>query len=319
MTITFDILEKSYNLKMLGKTWSEVCFIFGVKERTLRDNLIKQRFDISLLPKNKKLAGQVRKSITEEEKQKALNLKKEGLTLDVISNKLNIPKYTLRKSKIHLINKEVDRIETYYTNLDYFNEINTEDKAYYLGLIYADGSVDTKRLRLELQKEDCYIIKKWRDIISPNRPIYYSKRKNKKATGCLTLNSKYWLDKLKVYNIEPRKSFHNTSLSKLSKEMMPHFVRGLFDGDGSVYINSNALRIKFIGNTLSIKELIDYLVKEINITPVKLHTGKPYKIYTSYFTIARKNDIKKLYDYMYDNSCFYLNRKKQLFDIYYSN
>lgn len=314
-----DLLSKAYNLKKSGLTWQELEDTLNIKVRTLRDNLLKKGFDLSVLPKNKKIAGKVKPRIKLEEIKLAFKLKKEGATMTEISTILDKPKYTLRSLGIHKINKIVDRREIYATDINYFDNINTEDKAYFLGLITADGSVSKNGLRIELQKEDKYIIEKFRDIISPEHPIYISKRINKKETACLSLSSVFWINKLKNLHIIPRKSFCNTNFPNLPSCKIPDFIRGYFDGDGSVYLDktTNNLRIKFIGNTLFINELLQVLTDKLDITPVKIHSDKKYQDYTSYFSIARKKDIIKLYNYMYQNSTYFLSRKKKVFDIYY--
>lgn len=314
-----ELLSKAYNLKMSGATWQDLEDTFNIKVATLRDNLKKEGFDVNNLPKNKKVAGKVRQKITQTEIDLAFKLKNEGKTMEEISLILNKPKYTLRILGIHKINKIVDRRQVYKTNINYFDNINTEDKAYFLGLIAADGSVDKSRLRIELQEEDDYIIKMFRDLISPEQPLYYSNRVNKNKTACLTLNSVYWKDKLDYLHIVPRKSFCNTSLCILQKDLMPHFIRGYFDGDGSVYFSKahNSLRVSFIGNTLFMNELLLYLIKVVSINSVKIRCDSGYQEYTSQFSIARKDDIEKLYSYMYQSSNYYLKRKKNIFDTYY--
>lgn len=314
-----DLLSKAYNLKKSGATWQFLEDNLNIKVRTLVDNLLKEGFDLTILPKNKKIAGKVRPKIKKEEIDLAFKLKKEGKTMDEISIILQKPKYTLRSLGVHKINRIVDRRQVYPTNINYFDKIDTEDKAYFLGLIAADGSIDNSRLRIELQKEDQYILEMFRDIISPEHPIYINKRVNRKETATLDLSSVYWVNKLKYLHIIPRKSFCNTSFPDININMIPHFIRGYFDGDGSVYIDkkTNDLRIKFIGNTLFITELLNVFVSNLDITPVKLHNGKKYQDYTSYFSIARKKDVINLYDYMYQNSTYFLNRKKKIFDRYY--
>ena len=319
--IDIKVLEKAVELKISGKTWDEVSLILNVKTRTLRENLLKNNFDIYSLPKNKKMAGKVCKRITQQQIDLAIEMKSNGIHIDKIAEELNVKVYRLRVHKIHLINPETERKELYPFNLDYFKDIDTEDKAYFLGLIAADGSISSSGLKIELQEEDNYILEKFRDIISPSRPIHIfdrtAKKPNSKVTNCFGISSKYLEPIFKEYHIVNRKSFKNTQLPKLNKEFMPHFIRGYFDGDGSVYVSKNNLYIKFIGNTLFINELLEYLVNELNITKVKCHQAKDGQAYTNYFSIARKDDIKLLYNYMYTNSNFYLTRKKLKFDTYY--
>lgn len=313
MTITKNILNQAYSLKLEGNSWQYIEDTLGIKVRTLRDNLIKEGFDISNLPKKPKGVGC--KRMSQSEINKAIELKTEGLKISEVSKLVGHPVHKLRAYKIHLINPEVDRINKYFIDIDYFNNIDTEEKAYYLGFLAADGSVDKSRLKIELQQQDGYIIKSFRDAIAPNKPIYTNIRLNRptcKTTECLSLDSKYFVERLKPYGIIPRKSYQATFLPQLSEDMMPHFIRGYFDGDGSVYVvNANGrINIKIIGNSGFIKNLVNYL--KIDST---LHIRK--EEYTLYFTVSRRAEVKRLFNYMYSKATIYLSRKKNIFDKYY--
>ena len=312
MAIAKNVLDQAYNLKLEGNSWQHIEDTLGIKVRTLRDNLKNEGYDIVNLPSKPK--GEGCRHISQSEIDKAIDLKNEGLTLNEVSKRVGHPVHKLRLYKIHLIKPEVDRINQYFINIDYFNNIDSEKKAYYLGLLAADGSVDNARLRLELQEQDSYIIKSFRDQISPNKPLYINTRSDRptcKTTECLTLDSKYFVERLSIYGIVPRKSYQATFLPQLSEEMMPHFIRGYFDGDGSVYYGSNTtLRIKFIGNSGLITDLVNYL----NLDS-KLHVRK--EEYTLYFTVARKTEVERLFNYMYSNATIYLSRKKNIFDKFY--
>lgn len=188
------------------------------------------------------------------------------------------------------------------------------NKLIFLGLIAADGNIDNKRLRIELTDKE--VLELFRDDICPDKPIYsYNRMKKGKQTYSLSLDSKKFLSVMEKWNIFPRKSYKNSSLPNLSNDLMSSFVRGYFDGNGSVYLDSKykKLRIKFIGNSQFIKELLIFLNLDL-----KIHTTK--NNFTSYFTIAKADDIYRIYNFMYKNSnttC--LLRKYSKFQDYYNN
>ena len=135
----------------------------------------------------------------------------------------------------------------YEVNHNFFNKIDTEEKAYILGFLYADGYVSTKRnlIGLTLQESDIEIITKINKIIHKDKPLVFINTKkyhpgknwqnslrmeiaSKQMTndlvrlGCIP-NKTYFL-KFPAYEIIPEFLFH-------------HFIRGFFDGDGCISIS----------------------------------------------------------------------------------
>lgn len=132
----------------------------------------------------------------------------------------------------------------YSLNEKYFESIDAPDKAYFLGLIAADGAVvKTVRgpmvLRLKLSIEDEYILRKFLDCIGSDAPINYvnhltAQNKVPRMAAYLSITSQKICADLALYNVIPRKTWSYIPVP-LNAEMMPHFVRGYFDGDGTIY------------------------------------------------------------------------------------
>jgi hypothetical protein len=94
------------------------------------------------------------KDLSDIEKSEILNQRKIGTTEKEISAKFGI---SLRQYynllKLNNIEKR-PKVSKFNFNEDYFESIDTEDKAYFLGFIVADGSVsdDTNTIKI-IQKE----------------------------------------------------------------------------------------------------------------------------------------------------------------------
>lgn len=132
----------------------------------------------------------------------------------------------------------------YFFDTDYFNSVNTEEKAYWLGFLYADGCNFEKRntVSISLAEQDKDHLKRFAESIKLSKEIRLISPKLK------TKNSQL------QYLIDATDPFFSKSLSKLgcgqaktfklkfpTEDQVPsylinHFIRGYFDGDGSVYI-----------------------------------------------------------------------------------
>lgn len=135
----------------------------------------------------------------------------------------------------------------YTINHNFFENINTEEKAYFLGLMYADGNVSSKynSIRISLVEADSYLLEALRDLISPTHILYkrnYDVGNNQRSLEINSIKIKNDLIKL---GCPPNKTFTITfpNSSIVPEELIHHFIRGYFDGDGCSYKNT----ITFVG------------------------------------------------------------------------
>lgn len=147
---------------------------------------------------------------------------------------------------------------------DYFKYIDSEEKAYWLGFLYADGCIttDKKYIILELSSEDLEHIKRFKDDIQAHQKIRIYKRNNieyaRLCIGCKEMV----LDLIKVGCI-PHKTFNIVfpEANIIPKNLIRHFIRGVFDGDGCISITNrkkknkiyNIYTLSFLGTEKSIK------------------------------------------------------------------
>ena len=125
---------------------------------------------------------------------------------------------------------------TYSVNEDYFNKIDSEDKAYFLGLLYADGYNYTagknKHFSLSLVDTDVLIL--FKKAINSKHSIYKIKLQNERYTQQyrLQINSKKLCERLTQLGCIQNKGKVLTfpSNDNLPQELIPHFIRGYFDG-----------------------------------------------------------------------------------------
>lgn len=205
-----------------------------------------------------------------------------------------------------IIRMEVRRMYKY--NKNFFEVINTEDKAYWAGFIAADGGIrqDFGKTRIELNIRDYHHLEKYRDSINGNQPIAESVRPKNHSCYIDTNCKKIGKD---LYNlgITPKKSLTlQIDFSKIPQDLWHHFIRGYFDGDGSLNKykreNHNYYEWEFslIGTQVFLNDVLTIFHKER-----KLYTcGNNWR-----FGFRSKSDINDILDFLYQDATMYLDRK----------
>jgi intein-encoded DNA endonuclease-like protein len=207
------------------------------------------------------------------------------------------------------------------TEDDYFETINNQNKAYLLGLIITDGGivVDSRgkrsnSLSVTLKSEDRYILEFIsRELGGNGEDNVYDASKRDESTFRVG-NEKITSD-LAKYGVVPQKT-HTAYLPEIDEALMPHLIRGIFDGDGTVYIkegvNRPYLRFGFYGTPKILEQIKSYLIEKIGITDCKI----VHKDGVSFVTFGKPKDVKNFYSLIYNNATHYLIRKKKKFDYF---
>lgn len=213
----------------------------------------------------------------------------------------------------------------YTLNENYFDVIDTEHKAYFLGLLYADGCNYEKKnvIYLKLQEKDKEILEKFNLAIESNRPLGFIKKKKESHQNSfvLSISSNLMSKKLAELGCFQKKSL---TLKFPTEEQVPnhlirHFIRGYFDGDGSFTKYKDSKRdyyrmtVSIIGTiyfTTILKEIIKH---KLNINcNLRIRKGKEDKT-TRNLIFGGKNICEKFLNWIYNDCTFYLNRKYQKF------
>ena len=204
-----------------------------------------------------------------------------------------------------------------YTDINniFFKEINCEESAYFLGLLYADGCVQIKNsaytVSLKLKSDDQYIIEKFRDIMSPSSPIKISYAKY----SYFRINQKKICEQLISHGCVPNKSLILNFPTTVPAHLMRHFIRGYSDGDGTIYNNNVSASGKQYINTIwkivstgkFCKEVAFILNKELNINCSQSLSND--NGITTTLSVGGNKQVKKVLDWMYEDCAIYLPRK----------
>lgn len=194
-------------------------------------------------------------------------------------------------------------------NIDdnFFKNINKE-KAYILGWIASDGSISKSGFRISIHKRDVLILKKIRDLICKELPIITPKSKPDMVD--LTINSKTISEDLcGIFNIKPGKKSHTIDFPKIDDGLFWIFLRGLFDGDGSIN-NPNKWNIErgYPLPKVSIASCSTRMVKGI-LDRINI----PNYVYEGGIEFWGNNSVDFLGKLYEDRDVPYLARKKDLY------
>lgn len=225
----------------------------------------------------------------------------------------------------------------YKYNKDYFNKIDTSDKAYWLGFLYADGSINryyqndklkSMTLELGLAYKDKEHLEKFKTSLDANIPIFERlnrlKGKEYKSVRIQLNNTKICYD-LCDLGCTPNKTYNIKfpTYDIIPKEFMRDFIRGFFDGDGCISTTEKNGKPHIETVITGIKDMLEsissFLFSE-NIITVKPKIHKDNRrefTYSLYIYGADTN--KDFLDYLYKDSDVYLDRKHNQYLDFYKN
>ena len=211
----------------------------------------------------------------------------------------------------------------YFFDFNFFEKIDNEYKAYWLGFMYADGCIlkqdnrgyGEQEFKIQIAKEDLQLLEKFKQDIKSTYPIRKDKSKNEKNPNhqiqvIQSLRSQKTVDDLKKLGCVENKSLILTfpSEQQVPKELQKHFIRGYFDGDGSISETKEHYYINFVGTESFIKKLYQIL----NMGSVFPDKRKENSWYLS---IGGNLQVIKFYHLLYDNSNRYMQRKYEKFQL----
>lgn len=185
-----------------------------------------------------------------------------------------------------------------------FDVIDNELAAYWLGFIYADGCVRNTFLQVILSTKDTEQLYKLRDFLKSDSPVRVEDYEYNTPRAALTVFSPHLTDRLRELGILPGRPNCLLATSAICPEVMHHFIRGFFDGDGSV---DKKPHIIFCGNHDMMQFLRTYFAKIAGRNP-KLKLRAHNSIY--YLQYHRYHNAKAVTEVMYKDATIWLQRKR---------
>lgn len=224
----------------------------------------------------------------------------------------NIPVRNKQESLLVSNKKKESGIKkrVYSVNDDFFSEQNS-DMAYMLGFLMADGNVGKKNNRVQIALsaiDKDFLVKVYEKIGGSPVAEYVSNGKPYVRWQCMSSKIKQTLIE---YDVIPNKTGFAKIPKKLNKQYYPDFIRGYFDGDGSIY-EDNAVGLSITSHNKEILQNILDALEELGVEPVTIYEYT-YRL-GNYYIRYRTKSAMKIYNIFYKNKdCFCLQRKYDKF------
>ena len=195
----------------------------------------------------------------------------------------------------------------------YFNKIDTQEKAYWLGFLYADGYIHNLNNAISIDIIDLEHIKKFQKAIKANNHKIIETKdnrfKNAKPLYHFSIKDEQLHKDLIKWGCVPQKSLILEKIPNIPRDFVSDFIRGYFDGDGSIHYlqGTNNFRISFLGT----ESFLNDVQKELQTNVSLQHPPAIGKAYC--LQVGGRKQVVRILDYLYKNSneSIRLNRKYQ--------
>ena len=267
-----------------------------------------------------------RKVITSELKQEIIKYYlSQPMTMKQVEDKYELSHPTVTKILKDIPRYSKAKLNNPNANERFFKNIDSEEKAYFLGLLISDGNVfkdSTGRqasISITLDLNDEYILQKFKEVLNVNTSI----SKDGRGCGQIAIRSNLMADDLKQYGVVPRKSYI-TYLPKINDIYMSHLIRGILDGDGSILAKPSPKQdghnrylhsISFCGSHQLMEDIAKYLYNNLQLKqPIQVYDYQDKNL--SDIHIQNYEDMEKVGDWLYKDATIYLVRKNNIYNLF---
>lgn len=239
---------------------------------------------------------------TKNQLDTAEELYKQNLSINKISKEIGVYKEYLSKyfkSKGLQVNPRGRKLNL--ADIQY--KINTSDFDYFIGILATDGSVCQNNIYLCFSEENKEILEHWNNFLL-NKYIIRKKLHNNTEYYYTSFSNKDFATLLYSYGITPKKSF-TLKLKYINWDVL----RGVFDGDGSLVLD---IRKGLFGKFNIVSASVDFInqiktfLNNQNIS-CNIYLNKKDNCYK--LTVGKLKDIIEVYNNMYKNATYFLDRK----------
>lgn len=198
----------------------------------------------------------------------------------------------------------------------YFDVIDTEEKAYFLGIMYSDGCNTKEGLVVTLCEPDQYLLSAFAKAIGSSTKLRLERKRKvfHKSKYRLAIYSTKISRSLTKQGCIPRKSLvlKFPNLEQVPEHLMSHFLRGVFDGDGSIYFSEKKLGVSITGSPFFCQGAQEFIEKRLNAKPcLESYSHSLAKN----IKLSTRGAIVFL-DYLYSDATVKMARKYEKFILY---
>ena len=241
-----------------------------------------------------------------------------GLTIYEIGDLLECNRETVRSRLIKIGVKMRPRRQYQYKydiNVESFKEITDEDSAYWLGFMFADGYVLSNRrtFGVNLSTRDRNHLELFKDWLRYQGPIH-DYINDGHPQSILSITRPCVAESLISHGCIPRKTGRTERPKGLSESMIRHFVRGLFDGDGSVTIGSRNGHPRLTASLVGDYDILEWVAEKspVDFAPPRKNSK------ANVFSISAdgSNKPREFLEWIYDDCSTKLHRKSDKLQIW---
>lgn len=239
-----------------------------------------------------------------------------GLTIVEVAKKHNVD-YTTARKYLHKnkvpVQKPSQYTRHYYCNEHFFDVIDNEAKAYWLGMLAADGSIQHPKdggqnvVQFGLKASDVRHVESFKKALSSTYPVhvhFYDRR----SLATIGARSNILCNALALYGVVPNKA-PKLLFPQLPEHLMPHYIRGYFDGDGCVHTVKGTTKISVSFTSICypfLHQLQTHLANHCGVSINTMYRRKQTRVCRLSFSGKPANFVAS---YMYANATIYLPRK----------
>lgn len=253
----------------------------------------------------------------------------DGKSINEIKQLSKCSIYNIRKilisNNVKLRDKGYGRRKYKNINEKFFDIIDTQEKAYYLGLLFADGNISEKRnsIRISLSEIDKHIASSFSSEIYGTENIFFIDNKkypyrckNASNSYCVEINSSHMKNTLVTHGCVPNKSLKITFPHHIPDNLIRHFIRGYFDGDGCISSCANKCSngtkdymMTITSTELFCRAIADIIFNTLGMTVSVLKANVKNDITKTLHTGGNMK-ILTIMDWLYCDASVFLYRKR---------
>jgi len=204
------------------------------------------------------------------------------------------------------------RTRKYVANEQFFDEIDSEEKAYWLGFLFADGNISNTTVSVSLNQKDLSHLQKFQKAVASGNELKYRSEKN---AWYARVHSRHMVESLRELGCVERKS-KIIKVPLIKSDCLSHFYRGHFDGDGWITYRMQSGKWKTWQCGVASQSMVFLEKLHQWVTD---NTGRKFgSLYTrgdgrcSVLDFAGKRSVASFLGLLYEGSTVFLDRKKKI-------
>lgn len=262
--------------------------------------------------------------LSEQDKQNIITDYQNNISLRELEKKYHHNRANISKwlEKIGIKTTKGNHYRKYFHDEDFFENIDTEEKAYWLGFMFADGYIVNNENKygqdqfgISVAEDSADVIEKFKKSIKATNPIRYDTSQNtngKQTLHKLVLCSQKTVDDLIDKGCVKQKTLILEPPKHIPDNLIRHFLRGFFDGDGALCRSQkkNSTYIGFTVDFTTTEAVAKWILKVIGMGTVSKEQRREY---TWYWKLSGNQQVIKFYHYLYDDATIWMDRKYNKF------